>query len=198
LLLLGGGRPGVARQMTDPKIPIKFQADDLDVRPSHDLMETARTIELSPSEQEEAVEREKALRAEAAERARVEAAEAEYKRLVAERAAAVVLRDRARRFFLAHAMAWGAGNAAMVAAARLTGGAWFYGPLIGWSLILAAHAVWLIVKAGAVPPAPIAPEPMLSTSRRVPAPRPLAGRGHEEADAEAQARARTTQRTRGE
>jgi hypothetical protein len=177
--------------MNDPKIRDRFVLDDDALRPSHDMLETAREIRVSPEEQEEAVAREKQLRQEQAARTLHEQAVAAYE-------AASLGRHRARRMFILHAMIFVVGNAALFAVNQATeGGAWFQWVLFGWILVLAGHAGWAFSRAEPAPPPPLpsATEAPRAASLRPPAPRPLAGRGREGANEEARARARTTQRT---
>jgi hypothetical protein len=174
--------------MNDPKI--RDRSFDIDEpRHSHDMIETAREIRVSPEEQEDAVEREEQRRLEQATRALHEQA-------VAAHEAAVVARQRAQRWLITQAVAFGVGNAALFAIDRLTaGGGWFRFPLLGWSLLLAAHAAWFFTrpKPTPPPPPPIAPELSLSASLRAP-PRPLAGRGRDDTDEETLSRSRVTPR----
>jgi hypothetical protein len=174
--------------MNDPKIRDRFVDDDA-LRPSHDMLETAREIQVSPDEQEEAVARETQLRQERATRVLHEQAVAAYQ-------AATLGRQRARRLFIVHAMIFVAGNASLFAVNQATAGTpWFQWVLFGWVLVLAGHAGWTFSRTEPVPPPalPSAPETPLRPS----VPRPLAGRGREGADEEQRARARvTTRRTR--
>ena len=176
--------------MTDPKLRDHFVDDDA-LRPSHDMLETAREITFSPDEQEEAVAREAELRQEQATRALHEQAVAAYRALV-------LARRGARRGVLLHAMGFVAGSAALFAANQVLGGAlWFQWPLLAWALPLAGHAGWVFTRPAPVAPpaAPSTGEAQRAASQRPTAPRPLAGRGREDADEDTQARARTTQRT---
>lgn len=176
--------------MTDPKIRDHFVDDDA-LRPSHDMLETAREIRVSPEEQEEAVAREAALRQEQAARALHEQAVTAYEALV-------LKRGRERRAFILHGMLFVVGSAAIFAVNQATGGqAWFQWPLLAWTLGLAAHAAWVFTRANPVPPPPLpAPvEALRAASLRPPLARPLAGRFREGADEETRARARTTVRT---
>lgn len=178
--------------MNDPKIRDRF-VDAEEPRHSHDMLETAREIRVSPEEQEEAVALEEQRRLEQATRVLHEQAVAAYE-------AAVVGRQRARRWLITQAVAFGVGNAALFALDQVTaGGGWFRWPLLGWSLLLAAHAAWFFTRAKATPP-PLPPPQSATdtpwgTSLRATSPRPLAGRGREDADADLQSRARTTRRT---
>lgn len=180
--------------MTDPKTR-DFFVDDDSLRPSHDMLETAREISFSADEQEEAVAREALLRQEQATRALHEQAVAAYEALVAQR-------GRERRGFILHAMSYVVGSAAIFTISQAMGGAaWSPWPLLAWTLALAGHGAWVFTRPKAVPPAPLAnganaAEIFATGSLRVPRPRPLAGRGRDEdADEVTRARARTTVRT---
>jgi hypothetical protein len=179
--------------MTDPKIHDRFVDED-EPRHSHDMLETAREIRVSPEEQEEAVAREEERRLEQATQALHEQAVAAYE-------AAVVGRQRARSWLITQAIAFGVGNAALFAIDQVTvGGGWFRWPLLGWSLLLATHAAWFFTRAKPTAPPPLPPTTSATdtpwgTSLRSTSPRPLAGRGREDADTDLQSRARTTERT---
>jgi hypothetical protein len=176
--------------MTDPKSRDYFVDDD-SLRPSHDMLETAREIRVSPEEQEEAVAREAALRAEQAARVQHEQATTEYEALV-------LKRGRERRALILHVMVFVVGGTALFAVNQAMGGqSWFQWPLLAWTLGLAAHAGWLFTRSKAEPPPPLPPpvEALRAASLRPPLARPLAGRFREEADEATQARARTTVRT---
>jgi len=174
--------------MNDPKIHDRFVDED-EPRHSHDMLETAREIRFSPDEQEEAVALEEQRRLEQANQAQHEQAVAVYE-------AAVVGRQNARRWLITQAIAFGVGNAALFAIDQVTAGGWFRYPLIGWSCLLAAHAVWFFTRAKPTPPPPLPSAPELSVSASLrPAPRPLAGRGRDDAEEEAQSRTRVTPRT---
>ena len=182
--------------MTDPKISDRFDSDYGELRPSHDMLETAREIRVSPEEQEEAVAREEQRRQEQATRLLYEQAVEAYE--VAARG-----RQRAGRAFTVHALLFVVGSASLVAINRVTGGGlWAQWLLLVWSLALAGHAGWVFSRPKLVPPSlspslPVsAPETPRTASLRSPAPRPLAGRGRDkDADESLQSRARTTQRT---
>lgn len=176
--------------MTDPKTR-DFFVDDDSVRPSHDMLETAREITFSADDQEEAVAREALLRQEQATRALHEQAVAAHEELVAQR-------GRERRGLILHGMVFFVGGAAIFAINQAMGGAmWFRGPLLAWTLAFNGHALWVFTRPRAVPPAspPPPPEMLASGATRTPRPRPLAGRGREDADEAERARARTTVRT---
>ncbi len=177
--------------MTDPKTS-DFFVDDDSLRPSHDMLETAREISFSPDEQEEAVAQEAQLRQEQAARALHDQAVAAYEALVLQR-------GRERRALILHAMIFVVGSPVIFAVNQAMGGAmWLPWPLVAWTLALAGHATWVRTRAPAVPPAPL-PSPgeaaMRAASLRPPRPRPLAGRGREDADDDSRRRARTTVRT---
>lgn len=177
--------------MTDPKTR-DFFVDDDSVRPSHDMLETAREITFSADDQEEAVAREALLRQEQATRALHEQAVAAHEELVAQR-------GRERRALILHAMVYLVGSAAIYAVNQAMGGVmWFRWPLLAWTIAFTGHAGWVLTRPKGVPPAPppIPPELLASGATRTPRPRPLAGRGRDEdADEATRARARTTVRT---
>lgn len=179
--------------MNDPKIR-DLSIDEYESRHSHDMLETAREIRVSPEEQEEAVALEEQRRLEQATLALHEEAVAAYE-------AAVAGRKRARSWLITQAIAFAVGNAALFAIDQvIAGGGWFRWPLLGWSLLLAAHAAWFFTRAKATPPPPLPPPQSATdtpwgTSLRTTSPRPLAGRGRDDADADQQSRARTTHRT---
>ena len=176
--------------MTDPKLRDHFVDED-SLRPSHDMLETAREITFSPDEQEDAVAEEALRRQEQAARALHEQAVTAYEALVLER-------RRGRRGLILHAMGFVVGSATLFAVNQVMGGAtWFQWPLLAWPLALAGHAGWVFTRAEPVAPAPppSAAEPQRASSLRPAAPRPLAGRGREDADETTRERARTTQRT---
>jgi hypothetical protein len=182
--------------MNDPKISDLLDGDYSELRPSHDMLETAREIRVSPEEQEEAVAREEQRRQEQAARLLYEQAVEAYE--VAARA-----RQRAGRAFAVHALLFLVGSASLFAINQVTGGgSWVQWPLLAWILALAGHAGWVFSRPKLVPPSlspPLsvsAPETPRAASLRSPAPRPLAGRGRDEdADENLQERARTTQRS---
>ena len=177
--------------MTDPKLRDHFVDDDA-LRPSHDMLETAREITFSPDEQEDAVAQEALRRQEQAARALNEQAVTAYEALV-------LAHQGGRRGLILHTMGFMAGAAALFTVNRVIGGpSWFQWPLLAWTRGLAGHAVWIFTRAQPVaPPAlPSAEEPQRAVSLRPTAPRPLAGRGREDADEDTRARARTTQNTK--
>jgi hypothetical protein len=184
--------------MNDPKISDRYDSDFDELRPSHDMLETAREIRVSPEEQEEAVAREEQRRQEQATRLLHEQAVADYE-------AAARGRQRARRSVVVHALMFVVGSASLVAINQVSGGgAWAQWPLLAWVLALAGHAGWVFSRPKLVPPSPLAPPPPQVSgteapqvaSLRPPVPRPLAGRGRDEdVDESLEARARTTQRT---
>jgi 2TM domain-containing protein len=182
--------PG-GRAMTDPKTRDHFVDDDA-LRPSHDMLETAREISFSADEQEEAVAQEALLRQEQAARALHEQAVATYEALV-------LKRGRDRRALILHVMIFLVGGVALFAVNQAMGGStWFPWPLLAWTLALAGHAAWVRTRVAPVPPAPLPSpaDPMRAASLRPPRPRPLAGRGRDEdVDEVTRARARTTVRT---
>ncbi len=176
--------------MTDPKIRDHFVDDDA-LRPSHDMLETAREIRVSPEEQEEAVAREAALRQEQAARALHEQAVTAYEALV-------LKRGRERRALILHGMILVVGSAVMFAVHQaLSDHLWFPVVLWVWLFALTTHLLWVVTRAKATPP-PALPAPvdaLRAASLRPPLARPLAGRFREEADEATRARARTTVRT---
>ena len=182
--------------MNDPKISDRYDSDYDELRPSHDMLETAREIRVSPEEQEEAVAREEQRRQEQATRLLHEQAVADYE-------AAARGRQRARRSVIVHALMFVVGSASLIAINQVTGGGlWAQWPLLVWVLAFAGHAGWVFSRAKLVPqpqPSPAqgsAPETPQGSSLRPPVPRPLAGRGRDEdTDESLQARARTTQRS---
>lgn len=184
--------------MNDPKISDRYDSDYDELRPSHDMLETAREIRVSPEEQEEAVAREEQRRQEQATRLLHEQAVADYE-------AAARGRQRARRSVIVHALMFVVGSASLIAINQVTGGGlWAQWPLLVWVLAFAGHAGWVFSRAKLVPPSPpqpspaqgSAPETPQGSSLRPPVPRPLAGRGRDEdTDESLQARARTTQRS---
>ena len=138
--------------MNDPKLHDQFVEDD-EPRHSHDMLETAREIRVSPEEQEEAVEREE-------ERRREQAAKALHEQAVAAYEAAVAGRQRAQRWLSMQALAFGVGNTALFSIDHVTdGGGWYRFPLVGWSVLLAAHAAWFFTRARPTPKAATAPLP---------------------------------------
>lgn len=176
--------------MTDPKLR-DHPVDDDELRPSHDMLETAREISFSPDEQEDAVAQEALRRQEQAARALHEQAVTAYEALV-------LARGAWRRGLILHTMGFIVGAAALFAVNRVMGGAsWFHWPLLAWTLGLTGHAAWVFTRPEPVapPPAPSPAEAPRAASLRPAAPRPLAGRGREAADEATRARARTTQRT---
>jgi hypothetical protein len=186
--------------MNDPKISDRFDSDYDELRPSHDMLETAREIRVSPEEQEEAVAREEQRRQEQATRLLNEQAVEAYE-------AAAKGRQRARRAFTVHAMLFVVGGASLFAINQMTGGTlWVQWPLLAWMLALAGHGAWVFSRAKLVPPTLSPPLPLplpvsateapQAASLRPPVPRPLAGRGRDEdADESLQSRTRTTQRS---
>lgn len=184
--------------MNDTKLRDRFDSDDYDdeLRPSHDMLETAREIQVSPEEQEEAVAREEQRRQEQSARILYEQAVAAYE-------TAALGRQRAGRLFYVHALAFVVGGALLFAINQMTSESfWFQWPLLAWILALAGHGAWVFSRAKLVPPAPPPPPPVTATetpralSLRSLPPRPLAGRGRDEdADEDLEARARTTQRS---
>lgn len=178
--------------MNDPKISDRYDSDYDELRPSHDMLETAREIRVSPEEQEEAVAREEQRRQEHATRLLQEQAVVAYE-------AAARARQSARRSFIVHALLFVVGSASLIAINQATGGGlWAQWPLLAWTLALAGHAGWVLSRAKLVPPPPqvSATETPQGSSLRPPVPRPLAGRGRDEdADGDLQSRARTTQRS---
>ena len=154
--------------MTDPKTS-DFFVDDDSLRPSHDMLETAREISFSPDEQEEAVAQEAQLRQEQAARALHDQAVAAYEALVLQR-------GRERRALILHAMLFVVGSPVIFAVNQAMGGAmWFPWPLIAWTLALAGHATWVRTRAPAVPPAPL-PSPGEAAMRAALAPNSTANR----------------------
>ncbi len=126
--------------MNDPKISDRFDSDFEDLRPSHDMLETAREIRVSPEEQEEAVAREEQRRQE-------QAARLLYEQAVVAFEAAAKARQRARRSVVIHAMLFVVGAASLSAINQVTGGGfWVQWPLLAWLLALAGHAGWALAR----------------------------------------------------
>lgn len=182
--------------MNDPKLNDRFDSDFEELRPSHDMLETAREIRVSPEEQEEAVAREEQRRQEQAARLLYEQAAAEFE-------AAAKSRQRARRAVVIHGLFFLVGSASLSAINQVAGGGfWVQWPLLAWLLAFAAHAGWVFSRPALVLPTPPPPSPLLAAetprpiSLQVPSRRPLAGQNREEdASEDLQARARQTQRT---
>ena len=127
--------------MNDLKISDRYDSDFDELRPSHDMLETAREIRVSPEEQEEAVAREEQRRKDEATRLQHEQAVADYE-------AAARGRQRARRAVVVHALMFVVGSASIVAINQVTGGAaWAVWPLLAWILALAGHAGWVFSRA---------------------------------------------------
>lgn len=181
--------------MNDTKLSDRFDSDFEELRPSHDMLETAREIRVSPEEQEEAVAREEQRRQE-------QAARLLYEQAVVVFEAAAKARQRARRSVVIHALLFVVGAASLSAINQVTGGGfWVQWPLLAWLLALAGHVGWALSREAPVPPIPPPPSQLTAETPRpislqVPSRRPLAGQGREgEADEDLQARARATQRT---
>jgi 2TM domain len=182
--------------MNDPKLSDQFDSDFDELRPSHDMLETAREIRVSPEEQEEAVAREEQRRQEQAARLLYEQAAVAFE-------AAAKGRQRARRAVAVHALLFIVGSASLSAINQVAGGGlWVQWPLLAWLLGLAAHAGWVFSRPALVLPTPPPPSQLsaMDTPRpislQIPSRRPLAGQGREEdADERLQSRARETQRT---
>jgi hypothetical protein len=182
--------------MNDTKLSDRFDSDFDELRPSHDMLETAREIRVSPEEQEEAVAREEQRRQE-------QAARLLYEQAVVVFEAAAKARQRARRSVVIHALLFVVGAASLSAINQVTGGGfWVQWPLLAWLLGLAGHMGWALSREAPVAPVPPPPSQLSATetprpiSLQIPSRRPLAGQGREEdADEDLQARARETQRT---
>lgn len=125
--------------MTDPKSRRGYSTDEVGAivrialerqgtegRISHDeLLETAREIGVSAEDIEEAV----------LEEARIREAKAE----------AEARKQQGKRLFIANLVAFVVVNAALfVVDKMITGGTWFYWPIIGWGVLVGIHAVLLI------------------------------------------------------
>jgi hypothetical protein len=113
-------------------VRIALERQGTEGRISHDeLLETAREIGVSAEDIEEAV----------AEEARIREAKAEIESS----------RQRSRQLFIANLVSFAVVNAALFVVDRaISGGTWFYWPLIAWGVAVAIHAVLLIFAA---PPA---------------------------------------------
>lgn len=134
--------------MTDPKLRDEFLGDD-ELRPSHDMLETAREIRVSPEEQEEVVAQEERRRLEQAARLQHEKDVARYEKAVARQ-------QRTRRALLVHAVIFVMGGVALVATNLGMGGTiWFQWPLLTWALALTIHAGWVFSRPKPEEPAPL-------------------------------------------
>jgi hypothetical protein len=125
--------------MTDPKSRRGYSTDEVGAivrialerqgtegRISHDeLLETAREIGVSAEDIEEAV----------LEEARIREA----------KAATEMRKQQAKRLFIANLVAFAVVNGALfVVDKMITGGTWFYWPIIVWGVLVGIHAVLLI------------------------------------------------------